>query len=147
MARVAGDPAIDPSEALMTQNSAPTRVPAKVAALGMPGLNDLLSLAVAVVVAALYFVREVPIPITMAVILSVMPAPLVTSLQHWHVPPVTAVPLVLLVDRWVGAVRMAACPPVCRGVAWAAPGALPSSIQAVERTGKAGSLPGLSCHG
>jgi hypothetical protein len=100
MARVAGDPAIDPSGTLMTQNSAPTRVPAKVTAPGMPGLNDLLSLAVAVVVAALYFAREVPIPITMAVILSVMPAPLVASLQHWHVPPVAAVPLALLVDRW-----------------------------------------------
>ena len=82
----------------MTQDNQPTRVPAKVAPSGVPGLNGLLSLAVAVVVvAALYFAREVLIPITVAVILSFMLAPLVTRLKRWHVPHVAAVLLALVV--------------------------------------------------
>ena len=86
----------------MIQDSAPTRVPAKVAPSGVPGLNGLLSLAVAVViVAALYFAREVLIPITVAVILSFMLAPLVTRMQRWHVPHVAAVLLALLVGLGV----------------------------------------------
>ena len=82
----------------MTHDSPPTRVPAKVAPSGVPGLNGLLSLAVAVVVvAALYFAREVLIPITVAVILAFMLAPLVSRLKRWHIPHAGAVLLSLLV--------------------------------------------------
>ncbi len=86
----------------MTQDSPPTRVPATVAPSGVPGLNGLLSLAVAVVVvAALYFARGVLIPITVAVILSFMLAPLVARLKRWHVPHVAAVLLALVVGLGV----------------------------------------------
>ena len=86
----------------MGQDDQPTRSPAQVAPSGVPGLNGLLSLAVAVVVvAALYFGREVLIPITVAVILSFMLVPLVTRLKHWHVPHVAAVLLALLVGLGV----------------------------------------------
>ena len=86
----------------MTQDDQPTRVPAKVAPSGVPGLNGLLSLAVAVVVvAALYVAREVLIPITVAVILSFMLAPLVTRLKRWHVPHAAAVLLALMVGLGV----------------------------------------------
>ena len=82
----------------MTHDSQPTRVPARVAPSGVPGLNGLLSLAVAVVVvAALYFAREVLIPITVAVILAFMLAPLVLRLKRWHIPHAGAVLLSLLV--------------------------------------------------
>ena len=82
----------------MTHDSQPTRVPARVTPSGVPGLNGLLSLAVAVVVvAALYFAREVLIPITVAVILAFMLAPLVSRLKRWHIPHAGAVMLSLLV--------------------------------------------------
>ena len=74
------------------------RLPATVAASGVPGLTGLLSLAVAVVfVSALYFAREVLIPVTVAVILSFMLAPLVSRLKRWHVPHVAAVLLAMVV--------------------------------------------------
>ena len=74
------------------------RVPASVTPAETPGLSSLLSLSVAVVVvAALYLAREVLIPITVAVILSFMLAPLVSRLQRWHVPHVGAVVLAVLV--------------------------------------------------
>ena len=75
-----------------------TRVPAAVAPAETPGLNGLLSLAVAVVVvAALYFAREVLIPITVAVILSFMLAPLVVTPAALAPPPRRAVLLAVLV--------------------------------------------------
>ena len=75
-----------------------TRVPASVAPAETPGLSSLLSLAVAVVVvAALYLAREVLIPITVAVILSFMLAPLVSRLQRWHLPHAAAVVVAVLV--------------------------------------------------
>lgn len=50
-----------------------------------PGLRGLLSLAVAVVVVgALYFAREVLIPITLAVLLSFLVAPIAAFLRRWH---------------------------------------------------------------
>jgi predicted PurR-regulated permease PerM len=82
----------------MRELQTPPRVPASVAAAETPGLSSLLSLAVAVVVvAALYFAREVLIPITVAVILSFMLAPLVSRLQRVHVPHAAAVVLAVLV--------------------------------------------------
>ncbi|MGI3901702.1 MAG: AI-2E family transporter [Janthinobacterium lividum] len=82
----------------MSEANQTTRVPAAVAAADTPGLNSLLTLAVTVVVvAALYLAREVLIPITIAVILSFMLAPLVSRLQRWHVPHVAAVVLAVLV--------------------------------------------------
>jgi predicted PurR-regulated permease PerM len=82
----------------MSEPNPPTRTPAVVAAAETPGLTGLLSLAVAVVVvAALYFAREVLLPITVAVILSFMLAPLVARFQRWHVPHVAAVLLSVLI--------------------------------------------------
>ncbi len=82
----------------MSEPNQTTRVPAAVAPAETPGLNSLLTLAVTVVVvAALYLAREVLIPITIAVILSFMLAPLVSRLQRWHVPHVPAVILAVLV--------------------------------------------------
>lgn len=82
----------------MSDTDPSRRVPASVTPAETPGLNSLLSLSVAVVVvAALYLAREVLIPITVAVILSFMLAPLVSRLQRWHVPHVAAVVLAVLV--------------------------------------------------
>ncbi len=82
----------------MSDATRPTRVPAAVTPAETPGLRSLLTLAVAVVVvAALYLAREVLIPITVAVILSFMLAPLVSRLQRWHVPHAAAVVLAILV--------------------------------------------------
>ena len=82
----------------MSETTPPTRRPAAVAAAETPGLTGLLSLAVAVVViAALYFAREVLLPITVAVILSFMLAPLVSRFQRWRIPHVAAVLLAVLI--------------------------------------------------
>lgn len=63
----------------------------------VPGVNQLLSLAVAVVVvAALYFAKEVLVPITLAILLSFVLAPLVERLRHWYVPRVPSVILAVL---------------------------------------------------
>ena len=82
----------------MSDATQQTRTPASVPPADTPGLTGLLSLAVAVVVvAALYFAREVLLPITIAVILSFMLAPLVSRFQRWHVPHVAAVLLAVLI--------------------------------------------------
>ena len=82
----------------MSEPHSPARVPASVAPADTPGLSSLLSLAVAVVVvAALYLAREVLIPITVAVILSFMLAPLVSRLQRWRLPHAAAVVVAVLV--------------------------------------------------
>ena len=63
----------------------------------IPGVNQLLSLAVAVVViAALYFGKDVLIPITLAILLSFVLAPLVDRLRDWHLPRVPSVLLAVL---------------------------------------------------
>ncbi|WP_237480708.1 AI-2E family transporter [Lichenibacterium dinghuense] len=86
----------------MTQHDEPTRAPARVPPSGVPGVSGLLYLAVAVVVvAALYLAREVLIPITVAVILSFVLAPLVSRLKRWHVPHVAAVLVAMLVGLGV----------------------------------------------
>ncbi|MBV9653262.1 MAG: AI-2E family transporter [Acetobacteraceae bacterium] len=70
---------------------------ASVPAAELPGLNQLLSLAVGVVViAALFFAQEVLIPITLAVLLSFVLAPAVELLRNWHVPRVPAVLLAVV---------------------------------------------------
>ena len=68
------------------------RLKTKVTATELPSPNSLRTLAVAVVVvAALYFAREVLIPITLAVLLSFVLGPLVERLRRfglWRVPSV-----------------------------------------------------------
>ncbi len=82
----------------MSEPQSSARRPASVVPAETPGLSSLLALAVAVVVvAALYLAREVLIPITVAVILSFMLAPLVSRLQRWHVPHAAAVVMAVLV--------------------------------------------------
>ena len=77
----------------MTDTSAPSsRQPAQVTPPQMPGLNSLLTLATGVViVAALYFAREVLIPITLAILLSFVLAPVVELLRRIHIPHVLSV--------------------------------------------------------
>ncbi|WP_158743724.1 AI-2E family transporter [Acidisphaera sp. L21] len=77
---------------------APSRNAAKVTAAGIPGTEALLILAVfVVIVTALYFAREVVMPITLAVLLSFVLAPLVNRLRRIHVPRVVAVMLSVMV--------------------------------------------------
>lgn len=73
--------------------SAETRLPkAKIPAAETLKPEGLLGLAVGVVVvAALFFAREVLIPITLAILLSFVLAPLVRLLRRGHVPRVLAV--------------------------------------------------------
>ncbi len=82
----------------MSDTTQPTRSPARVAPAETPGVGGLLSLAVfVVVVAALYFAREVLIPITLAILLSFVLAPIVGLLRRIRVPHVAAVLLAVLV--------------------------------------------------
>ena len=91
-------------------DAAPTpRQPAQVAPPITPGLRGLLTLAVGVVViAALYFGREVFIPLVLAVLLSFVLAPVVSLLRRLHlgrVPSViVAVLLALGIILGIGAV-------------------------------------------
>lgn len=65
---------------------------ARIAPAEVPGLNGLLGLAVGVVViAALYFAREVLVPIMLAVLLSFVLAPVVSLLRRLHLPRALAV--------------------------------------------------------
>ncbi len=82
----------------MSETTQPTRAPAKVTPADTPGVGGLLSLAVfVVVVAALYFAREVLIPITLAILLSFVLAPIVGVLRRIRVPHVAAVLLAVIV--------------------------------------------------
>lgn len=66
--------------------------PAQVVPPQMPGLNSLLTLVTGVViVAALYLAREVLIPITLAILLSFVLAPIVELLRRIHLPHVLSV--------------------------------------------------------
>src|SRR3954453_2126794 len=67
------------------------------------GLAFMNFVVLAIVVAALYFTRDILVPIALAVLLSVLLAPLVRILQRWRLP------------RWLAVV----CPP---------PGALPRGL-------------------
>ncbi len=74
-----------------------SRPAAQVTAPGTPGVAGLLSLAVGVVVvAALSLAREVLIPITLAVLLSFVLAPVVEGLRRLRVPHVLSVLLAVL---------------------------------------------------
>src|ERR1700722_2017674 len=60
--------------------------------VGFPGLNGLMTLAVCVVVVtALYVAREVFIPLTLAVLLSFILAPLVSVLRDWRLGRIPSV--------------------------------------------------------
>src|SRR5580698_1349679 len=73
------------------------RRPTVVAPAETPGLSGLLTLAVAVVViAGLYLGRTVLIPITLAVLLSFVLAPLVNLLRRIHLGRVSSVLLAVL---------------------------------------------------
>jgi predicted PurR-regulated permease PerM len=73
-------------------SQAGTESAAKVMPVAVPNLSALLTLAVfVVVVAALYLAREVLVPITLAVLLSFVLAPLVELLRRIYVPRVAAV--------------------------------------------------------
>ncbi len=79
------------------QGSIAERRPATVAPAETPGLSGLLTLAVGVVVVAgLYLGRTVLIPITLAVLLSFVLAPLVNLLRRIHLGRVTSVLVAVL---------------------------------------------------
>jgi predicted PurR-regulated permease PerM len=77
---------------------APARAPrAQIVPPELPGVSSLLTLAVCVVVvAALYFAREVLIPITLAVLLSFLLAPVASLLRRLHVPRTPSVLLAVI---------------------------------------------------
>jgi uncharacterized membrane protein YccC len=81
--------------------------PADVEPPPMSGLRGLTALAVGVVIVfALYFGKEVLLPITLAILLSFILSPLVTLLRRIYVPRVVAVvfsvalAIAILVGRW-----------------------------------------------
>ena len=76
----------------MVMSDGPSTTPAKVTPAAVPNQSALLTLAVfVVVVAALYLAREVLVPITLAVLLSFVLAPLVALLRRIYVPRIVAV--------------------------------------------------------
>ena len=75
----------------------PDRPPVQVPPADTPGVQGLLTLAVAVVVVAgLYLGREVMIPIILAVLLSFLLAPLVNVLRRMHLGRVPSVLLAVV---------------------------------------------------
>ena len=81
----------------MSDSPASARLKATVAPAEVPGIVQLLTLAVAVVVvAALFLAREVLIPITLAVLLSFVLAPLVALLRRTGLPRAPSVLLTVL---------------------------------------------------
>jgi predicted PurR-regulated permease PerM len=81
----------------MADVDASLKQPARVTAPPLPGLNSLVTLvAMVVTVAGLYFAREVLIPITLAVLLSFVLAPLVGVLRRAHVPNAPSVLLAVV---------------------------------------------------
>ncbi len=75
-----------------------TRLKTKVPPAELPGLQALTTLAVAVVVvAALYLAREVLVPITLAILLSFVLAPLAALLRRVGLPRVPSVVVAVLV--------------------------------------------------
>ncbi len=80
------------------QPSAPgLALPAQVVAAELPGVNSLLTLAVGVVVVgALYLARDVLIPVTLAVLLSFLLAPIASLLRRARLPRTASVLLAVL---------------------------------------------------
>ena len=71
--------------------------PARVVPAQVPGMNGLLGLAVGVVViAGLFFAKDVLIPITLAILLSFVLSPIVALLRHARLPKGVAVMLSVL---------------------------------------------------
>jgi predicted PurR-regulated permease PerM len=77
---------------------APGRAPrARIVPPELPGVGSLLTLAVCVVVvAALYFAREVLIPVTLAVLLSFLLAPVASLLRRLHIARTPSVLLAVI---------------------------------------------------
>lgn len=81
----------------MTRPAPVTDGPVTIPAAETPQLRGLLSLAVGVVfVSALYFARDVLVPITLAVLLSFLVAPIAAFLRRWHCGRVGSVLLAML---------------------------------------------------
>ena len=96
-AKMRGPAALSGPSPMPDHHAPPPRVPAQVAPAETPGLNSLLTLCVCVVVvAALYLAREVLIPITVAILLSFLLAPLADLLRRCRVPHVPAVLLAVV---------------------------------------------------
>lgn len=84
-------------------SSVPVRRPAQVAPAEIPGVNGLLTLAVGVVVvAALYLGREVLIPVTLAILLSFLLAPIANLLSR--LPIGRVLPVILSVLLAIGVI-------------------------------------------
>ena len=58
------------------------------------------AVATAIIIGALYFGREVFVPIALAVLLSFVLAPLVGFLQRWHIPRGLSVISVACLHLW-----------------------------------------------
>ena len=73
------------------------RLKTTVAPADIPGIQSLLMLAVTVVcISGLYFAKEVLVPVTLAVLLSFVLAPLVTRLRRFGLPRVPSVVVAVL---------------------------------------------------
>jgi predicted PurR-regulated permease PerM len=83
----------------MSDSASPSfRQPTQITPPEMPGVKSLLTLVTGVViVSALYLAREVLIPITLAILLSFVLAPLVEVLRRIHVPHVLSVLVAVLI--------------------------------------------------
>lgn len=83
----------EPRPPAMSTTTAPEpRPPAEVQPAASPDISHLLTVVVSVVtVAALYLAREVLIPITLAILLSFVLAPVVAQLRRFRLPRVPAV--------------------------------------------------------
>ncbi len=81
-----------PDRRLSTRPPLTIAGPAKVEPAGTPGLVGLLTLAVfVVIVSGLYLARDVMIPVTLAVLLSFLLAPVVNLLRRLHLGRVPSV--------------------------------------------------------
>jgi predicted PurR-regulated permease PerM len=86
---------LSPQEGPPADVSRPQR--ARIRPAELPGVGSLLTLAVCVVVvAALYLAREVLIPVTLAVLLSFLLAPLASLLRRLHIPRTPSVLLAVI---------------------------------------------------
>ncbi len=72
----------------------PSKLPTRIASIPVSALTSIL--VAVIVISALYFAREVLVPIALALLLSFILAPLVRLLQAWYCPRVAAVLTVAL---------------------------------------------------
>src|SRR3954451_8370495 len=73
----------------------PNKLPRQISSIPVSTLTTVLVAVVAI--AALYFAREVLVPIALALLLSFVLAPLVRILRHWYLPRALAVVLAVIV--------------------------------------------------